>query len=92
MKSAIFAVAAAIATSASASHLKRHAHEAVHQEIKLRALGTGTSGLVPTGIPSNSTCGCSTVYETITGEWSCKFTYSSLKFYKQILIQVDRDT
>lgn len=87
MKSASLAVAAAMVTLSGAVHLKRHAHEMVHEEMKLRAImGSGTSALVPTGIPSNSTCGCTTIYETITGAMSCEYTHfpSSYRRYRRI--------
>lgn len=60
MKTAgVFAAAAALVAGVAAQgHAgRRHAHDAFHQA---RALTTGSS--------PESTCGCTTIYTTITGE------------------------
>lgn len=61
MKAGVFAVAAALAaTVAAEGHAgRRHAHEAFHLA---RGLVTGT------GLSPEPTCGCTTIYTTITGE------------------------
>ncbi|KAG9236306.1 putative beta-glucosidase btgE [Amylocarpus encephaloides] len=62
MRASILAIAAAVATGASAAHnhARRHAHQAFHLERNLLATGTGSG--------SAETCGCTTIYTTITGE------------------------
>jgi len=68
MKAGVIAVAAALAGGAAAQpgkqHARRHAHEAFH------ARGLYPSALVGTGTGSapEPTCGCTTIYSTITGE------------------------
>ena len=69
MKAGVIAVAAAIATGASAGHAaRRHAHEAFHMERGL---------YLTTGAAAEPTCGCTTIYTTITGEGSR--TYNALE-------------
>lgn len=71
MKSGVFAVAAAIVGGVSArdSHAgRRHNHQAIH---------LGRNALV-TGTGSPETCGCTTIYTTITGEGTRKFGYQVL--------------
>jgi exo-beta-1,3-glucanase (GH17 family) len=58
MKAGFLVAAAAIASGVSAK-ARRHNHEAFHMERGL---------LLTTGTPSEPTCGCTTVYTTITGE------------------------
>jgi hypothetical protein len=70
MKAGVFAIAAAaIAAGVSAGRghaARRHAHEAFHhqapRELVTGYLVTGTSH------PAEATCGCTTIYTTITGE------------------------
>jgi exo-beta-1,3-glucanase (GH17 family) len=80
MKAGVFSVAAAMATGVSAGthHAgRRHAHEAFH-------MGRGlTTGTLSNGTGPDATCGCTTVYYTITGEGvlhtpSPAVTYSSM--------------
>ncbi len=62
MKAGVIAVAAALATGVSAGkhHIaRRHAHEAFHLERGLN---------LTTATPPEPTCGCTTIYTTITGE------------------------
>lgn len=72
MKAGVFAVAAAIASGASAGHAaRRHAHEVFHLE----------RGLLLTTGAAESTCGCTTIYTTITGPATLIFptsTYSAM--------------
>lgn len=59
MKAGVLAVAAAIVSGVAGKHhaLRRHAHEAFHLE----------RGLLTTGSAPEPTCGCTTIYTTITG-------------------------
>lgn len=68
MKAGVFAVAAAMAAGVSAGHAnRRHAHEAFHLE----------RGLLSTGTAVEPTCGCTTIYTTITGEGTRMLKVSS---------------
>lgn len=68
MKAGVIAVAAAMAAGASAGHAgRRHAHEAFHVE----------RGLLTTGKAAEPTCGCTTIYTTITGEGTLIFPSST---------------
>ncbi|EHL03330.1 putative beta-glucosidase btgE [Glarea lozoyensis 74030] len=61
MKAGFLAIAAAVAVGVNAKQnhaARRHAHQAFHLERGLMATGTG----------SPETCGCTTIYTTITGE------------------------
>ncbi|CZR50964.1 related beta-glucosidase btgE [Phialocephala subalpina] len=69
MKAGVIAVAAAMAAGASAGHAgRRHAHEALHVERGL---------LLTTGKAAEPTCGCTTIYTTITGEGTLIFPSST---------------
>ena len=75
MKAGVIAVAAALAGGAAAAaqpgknHARRHAHEAFHERgLYLTGAVTGT------GSAPEPTCGCTTIYTTITGEGSRKST------------------
>jgi len=62
MKAGVLAIAAAIASgvTASGNHAgRRHAHQAFHLERDL---------LLTTGSSPEPTCGCTTIYYTVTGE------------------------
>lgn len=66
MKGSLFAVAAALAVGASAAN--HHAHDAFHKR-----------GLVPSGVAVGTagaleSCGCTTRWETVTGEATRMFT------------------
>jgi len=78
MKAGVFAIAAAaIASGVSAGRghaARRHAHEAFHVG---RHLVTGASA-API---ANATCGCTTIYTTITGEGGRMFN-ASIEMYK----------
>ena len=60
MKAGVLAIAAALATGVvgKGHAARRHAHEAFHLEKK---------GLSLTGSAPEATCGCTTIYTTITG-------------------------
>ncbi|KAH8603067.1 glycoside hydrolase superfamily [Bisporella sp. PMI_857] len=64
MKAGVLAVAAAIATGASAANHagRRHAHAAFHGEAKR------DYAVFPTGVEPEPTCGCTTIYSTWYGE------------------------
>ena len=69
MKAGVLAIAAAIASGVSAGNhhaARRHAHEAFHME----------RGLMMTAPAPNATCGCTTIYTTITGEATCMLNNS----------------
>lgn len=69
MKAGVIAVAAAMAAGASAGHAgRRHAHDALHMERGL---------LLTTGKAAEPTCGCTTIYTTITGEGTLIFPSST---------------
>ncbi|KAF7958503.1 hypothetical protein EAE96_002046 [Botrytis aclada] len=58
MKAGVLAVAAAIAGGVNARDLgRRHGHQDFHER-----------GLLATGAPSSESCGCTTVWSTVTGE------------------------
>ena len=61
MKAGVLAIAAALATGvvAKGHAARRHAHEAFHLEKKGYELSTAPA--------SEATCGCTTIYTTITG-------------------------
>lgn len=66
MKAGVLAVAAALASGVIAGEhhahaARRHAHEAFHMERGLN---------LTTGKSPEPTCGCTTVYYTVTGEGS----------------------
>ncbi|KAH7364140.1 putative beta-glucosidase btgE [Rhexocercosporidium sp. MPI-PUGE-AT-0058] len=72
MKAGVIAVAAALAGGAAAvqpgkQHVRRHAHEAFHERAMYMTAVTGT------GSAPEPTCGCTTIYSTITGEGSLIF-------------------
>ncbi|TVY36197.1 putative beta-glucosidase [Lachnellula occidentalis] len=74
MKSAVFALAAAaVATGVSANshNARRHAHDAFHQQMPRDV----PSGVLVTGTspPAEATCGCTTVWVTVTGEGTLYF-------------------
>lgn len=70
MKAGVIAVAAALAGGAAAQpgkhHARRHAHEAFHERDLYLTAVTGT------GSAPEPTCGCTTIYTTITGEGTRK--------------------
>jgi hypothetical protein len=71
MKAGVLAIAAAIATGVNANggHAgRRHAHQAFHME---RGLSLTTGAPEPT-------CGCTTIYTTITGEATRKLNLHTL--------------
>jgi hypothetical protein len=61
MKAGVLAIAAALATGvvAKGHAARRHAHEAFHLEKRGLELTTGSA--------PEATCGCTTIYTTITG-------------------------
>ncbi|KAH7417358.1 hypothetical protein BKA64DRAFT_298674 [Cadophora sp. MPI-SDFR-AT-0126] len=70
MKAGVIAVAAALAGGAAAQpgkHVRRHAHEAFHER------GLYLTAVTGTGSAPEPTCGCTTVYTTITGEGTIIF-------------------
>ncbi|KAL2072609.1 hypothetical protein VTL71DRAFT_11952 [Oculimacula yallundae] len=71
MKAGVIAVAAALAGGAAAQpgkqHARRHAHEAFHGRALYLTAPVGT------GSAPEPTCGCTTIYTTITGEGSLVF-------------------
>ncbi|CZT49873.1 related to Probable beta-glucosidase btgE [Rhynchosporium secalis] len=73
MKAGFVAVAAALVASAAAQpgeqHARRHAHEAFHE----RGVHPDGAAITGTGSAPESTCGCTTIYKTITGEGSLIF-------------------
>lgn len=74
MRAAFLATAAAIAGTAVAdgAHMRRHAHEALHQRRALQA-GGETSPTDGQG-GDHHTCGCSTEVVTYYAEPTCMFT------------------
>ncbi|RDL36799.1 Glycoside hydrolase [Venustampulla echinocandica] len=72
MKTTLLVAAAALASGVSARQnhaARRHNHEAFHMEKR----GLMNTGLLSTGAPAAETCGCTTIYTTITGEGSLWF-------------------
>lgn len=70
MKAGVIAVAAALAGGAAAQpgkHVRRHAHEAFHER------GLYLTAVTGTGSAPEPTCGCTTIYTTITGEGTIIF-------------------
>jgi hypothetical protein len=75
MRAGVLAVAAAFASGVSAGKhhaARRHAHEAFHLERGL---------LLTTGAASEPTCGCTTIYTTITGEGTRMLNLLFYSFY-----------
>lgn len=61
MKAGVLAVAAAIAGGVNARDLgRRHGHQEFHER-----------GLLATPASSSESCGCTTVWSTVTGEPQC---------------------
>ena len=74
MKAGVIAVAAALAGGAAAQpgkHVRRHAHEAFHER------GLYLTAVTGTGSAPEPTCGCTTIYTTITGEGTSKSSFES---------------
>lgn len=67
MKAGVLVIAAAIASGVSAgkNHARHHAHEAFHLDLE--------RGLLTTGSAPEPTCGCTTIWTTITGEGTRMF-------------------
>lgn len=63
MKAGVLAVAAAIAGGVNARDFgRRHGHQDFHAR-----------GLLATGTGSSESCGCTTVWSTVTGEPQCMY-------------------
>lgn len=79
MKAGVLAVAAAMATGVMGKHARRHNHEAFHLEQRNYPI---SSKAAVTGTGAPETCGCTTIYTTITGEgtlYNPPPTYTSMK-------------